>query len=78
MGQAHTRPDTDGCTVRMGPLNYKELPAQKGFSQGSAPESVRSPGQRKGLVILSESCPDVHIWMTRLQMPAALHQPFPS
>lgn len=23
MGQAHTRPDTDGCTVRMGPLNYK-------------------------------------------------------
>lgn len=23
MGQARTRPDTDGCMIRMGPLNYK-------------------------------------------------------
>lgn len=53
MGQAHTRPDTDGCTIRKGPLNYKRDAGTEGFSQGSAPECIKVPwAEERGLVIL--------------------------
>ena len=53
MGQAHTRPDTDGCTIRMSTLNYKRDATQKASHKAQPLRASRSTwAEERGLVIL--------------------------
>ena len=52
-GTGSHRPNTDGCTVRMSPLNYKRDATQKASHKAQPLRASRSTwAEERGLVIL--------------------------